>query len=122
MIRGLAIFSFAAILLALVSVPLMVLQPGSLVLGGHYSIGPGEVLKDDISFYFAQVTIDEGAEVEGHVFLYSSVLDLRGVVTEDVHAFESGLTLREGARVNGKIDEKDLLHWTVLLPAVFQVP
>ena len=122
MIRGLTILSFASILLAVISVPFMVLQPGALVIGGHYHIGFGETLKEDVSFYFAQVTIDEGASVDGHVFLYSSTLDLRGYVTEDIHAFESDLTVRETARVDGEIDEKDFINWTILLPAAAQLP
>jgi cytoskeletal protein CcmA (bactofilin family) len=93
-----------------------------IVLGGHYHITAGEALNEDISFYFAQVTIDEGAKVDGHIFLYSSTLDLRGDVTENIHAFESDLTLRASARVEGEIDEKDLIHWTLLLPAMTQLP
>ena len=122
MIRSLTIYSFAAILLAVLSVPVMTLQPGAMIVGGHYHIGPGESLKEDVSFYFAQVTIDEGATVDGHVFLYSSTLELRGHVTEDIHAFESDLTVRERARVDGEIDERDILHWTVLLSAAVQLP
>jgi hypothetical protein len=122
MIRSVTIFFFATILLAIVSVPFMALHPGEFVLGGHYHIGPGETLKEDVSFYFAQVTIDEGASVDGHIFLYSSTLDLRGDVSEDIHAFESDLTLRETAQVDGEIDATDLIHWTLLLPAIAQVP
>jgi len=122
MIRGLVILSFAAILLAIFSVPFMALHPGEFILGGHYHIGSGEALKENVSFYFAQVTVDEGASVNGHVFLFSSTLDLRGDVTEDIHAFESDLTLRESAHVDGKIDQTDFIHWTLLLPALAQVP
>jgi hypothetical protein len=122
MIRALAILSCAAILLVIFSIPFMALHPGEIVLGGHYHIGPDVSLKKDLSFYFAQVTVDKGASVDGHVFLFSSTLDLRGDVTEDIHAFESDLTLRESAHVNGKIDKTDLTHWTLLLPAIAQVP
>ena len=122
MIRSLVLLSFAALLIVAMFIPLTVMHPGGLILGGHYTLGPGESLQEDMSFYFAQVTIAEGAEVDGHLFLYSSLLDLRGNVTEDIHAFESNLTLREGARVGGEIDEKDFIHWTVLLPAAFRVP
>jgi hypothetical protein len=121
-IRIFAIFSVATVLVAAVIVPLTLLQPGAFVLGGHYHITAGEALNEDISFYFAQVTIDEGAKVDGHIFLYSSTLDLRGDVTENIHAFESDLTLRASARVEGEIDEKDLIHWTLLLPAMTQLP
>ena len=122
MIRSLTIFSFAAILLSVLCVPFMLLSPGEVVVGGHYHIGPDETVKEDVSFYFAQVTIDESASVEGHVFLYSSTLDLRGHVTEDIHAFESDLVLRENARVDGEIGEKDFIHWTLLLPAAARLP
>ena len=122
MIRSLALFSFAAILLSVLCAPLIMMYSGELVVGGHYTVGPGEALKEDVSFYFAQVTIEEGASVDGHVFLYSSTLDLGGSVTEDIHAFESDLTMRETAQVDGEVDERDFIHWTLLLPAAAQLP
>ena len=122
MIRSLIISSFAAVLLATLSMPFLVLHPGELVIGGQHHITSTTVLEKDISFYFAQVTIDEDALVNGHVFLYSSTLDLRGRVTEDIHAFESDLTLHEAAQVDGQVDQSDLIHWTLLLPAIAQIP
>jgi hypothetical protein len=122
MIRSLVIFSLAAALLSTLSAPLMALQFGEVVVGGHYSIGPGETLNEDVSFYFAQVTIDEGASIDGRVFLFSSTLDLHGNATEDIHAFESDITLHETAQVDGEIDGTDFIHWTLLLPAIAQVP
>ena len=122
MTRSLIIFALAAIVLSTLSVPFMVLQPGEFVLGGQYHITADTPVKEDMSFYFAQVTIEEGAQVDGHIFLYSSTLDLRGDVTEDIHAFESDLTLRETARVEGEIDETSFIHWTILLPAIAQLP
>lgn len=123
MIRSLAVFTFAAILVsASLYAPLLLLQTGETVLGGHYHVRPGETLHNDMRFYFAQVTIDEGASVDGHIFLYSSTLDLQGDVTEDIHAFESDLTVRETAHVDGEIDEKDFIHWTLLLPAAARLP
>jgi len=122
MIRTLTFLSLTAIVLSVLYVPFMALQPGALILGGHYDVGPGETLPKDVSIYFAQVTIAEGATVEGQVFLYSSTLDLGGVVTEGIHAFESDLTLRDSARVQGEIDESDFIHWTLLLPKALQLP
>lgn len=122
MSRSLIIFSFATIVLTVLSIPFMVLYPGEFVLGGHYYIAPGESLEENISFYFAQVVVDEGASVNGHVLLVSSTLDLRGNVTEDIHAFESDLTLRGTAHVEGRIDQNALIHWTLLLPALAQIP
>jgi len=122
MIRVLTIFSLATVFLTVLSLPVMILQPGAFVLGGQYHIGPGETLDNDASFYFTQVTIDEGAVVDGNVFLYSSTLDLRGEVTQNIQTFESDLTIRESARVDGKIDQNDHLHWTLLLPAIAWLP
>lgn len=122
MIRALTVFTLATVLLAALSVPVMVLQPGAFVLGGQYRIGPGETLNEDVSFYFAQVTVEEGAAVDGQIFLYSSTLDLRGDVSESIHAFESDLTLHETAHVEGDIDQTDLIHWTLSLPAIVWLP
>ena len=122
MTRSLIIFALAAIVLSTLSVPFMVLHPGEFVLGGQYHITADTPVKEDMSFYFAQVTVEEGAQVDGHIFLYSSTLDLRGDVIEDIHAFESDLTLRETARVGGEINETGFIHWTLLLPAIAQLP
>lgn len=119
MIRTSVIFLSATILLAISSIPFTALQPGATFVGGHQYIGPDETLNEDVRFYFSQVTIAEGAVVEGRVFLFSSTLDLRGAVTEDIRAFESDLTLRETAHVEGKIDRADFIHWTLLLPAFY---
>lgn len=120
--RSLIIISLTTILLATVSMPFMVLHPGEFVMGGQYHITPDMKLDEDISFYFAQVTVDEGAQVDGQIFLYSSTLDLRGNVTENIHAFESVLTLRETAHVKGEIDQNEVIHWTLLLPRIAQIP
>ena len=122
MTRNLIIFSLAAVVLATLSMPFLVLHPGESVVGGQYHLTSDMPVEKDLSFYFAQVRIDEGASVDGHIFLYSSTLDLRGRVTEDIHAFESNVTLRETARVGGEIDQNDFIHWTLLLPAIAQIP
>lgn len=122
MIRIFTLFSVVTILLTGLMGSTTTLQPRMVVLGGSHHIRQNEPLEENVSFYFAQVTIDEGASVDGQVFLFSSTLDLAGRVTEDIHAFESDLTLRESARVDGKIDEKDYIHWTFILPAMAQLP
>ena len=111
MIRTFAVLLSATILLAILSVP-------ATVVGGHHYLGPNETLKEDVRFYFSQVTIDEDASVEGCVFLFSSTLDLRGNVTEDIHAFESDLTLQGTAHVDGNINQTEFIHWTLLLPSI----
>jgi len=121
MIRSLIFASFAVVLLATLSMPFVVIHSGETVLGGQYHITTDTALNEDMSFYFAQVTIDEGASVNGHIFLYSSTLDLRGHVTEDIHAFESDLSLGETAQVDGDVDQNDFIHWTLLLPAIAHI-
>ena len=119
MIRTSVILLSATILLTILSIPITALQPGATIVGGQYYIGPDETLKEDMRFYFSQVIIDEGASVEGRVLLISSTLDLRGNVTEDIRAFESDLTLRKTAHVEGKIDQTAFIHWTFLLPSFY---
>jgi hypothetical protein len=122
MTRILIIFSLFAVVLSTLSMPFLVLHPGQFVLGGQHHITSETHLAEDVSFYFAQVKMDEDAKVEGQIFLYSSTLDLRGTVTEDIHAFESDLTLHQTAHVEGEIDQNDLIHWTLLLPEIVQIP
>lgn len=122
MFRLFALLSIAAGLLARLVSPLSMAQLGMFVVGGSHHIHAGESLKEDVRFYFAQVTVDKGASIDGKVFLFSSTLDLGGHVSKDIRALESDLTLRQSAEVDGEIGEKDLIHWTVLLPTVAQLP
>lgn len=122
MTRIFIFFSLAAIALTTLSMPFLVVHPGELVVGGQHHITGNSPVHEDISFYFAQVTIDEDAMVDGNIFLYSSTLDLSGKVSEDIHAFESDLTLRKSARIDGVIDQTDFIHWTLLLPAMTHLP
>lgn len=121
MIRSLIISALIVVLLVSMGMPLLILHPGKIILGGQYHITSNVPLNEGMNFYFAQVIIDEDAQVDGQIFLYSSTLDLHGHVTEDIHAFESDLTLRETAHVDGEIDQEDFIHWTLLLPAIAQI-
>lgn len=118
--RSLIISALIVVLLASMSMPFLVLHPGKIVLGGQYHITSDMLLDEDMSFYFAQVIVDEDALVDGQIFLYSSTLGLYGHVTRDIHALESDLTLHTTARVDGEIDQNDLIHWTLVLPAIAQ--
>lgn len=122
MFHILTLFSVATTMLAGLISPLTSWHTGTLFLGGSHQISANKSISEDVSFYFAQVTIEEGATVDGHIFLFSSTLDLAGHVTEEVHAFESDLMLRDSAKVDGEIDEEDLIHWTLLLPTIAQLP
>lgn len=122
MIRNWMVFFLGAALLATLGLPFVVLHPGEFVLGGDYHITSEAPLERDVSFYFAQVTVDEGARVDGQMYLYSSTLDLHGVVTKGIHAFESDLTIHDTARVEGEIDQNAFIHWTLLLPAIALFP
>lgn len=121
MFRSLIISLLVVVLLTTLSMPFLVLHPGKIALGGQHHITAETPLDGDVSFYFAQVTIDKDTQVDGEIFLYSSTLDLRGHVTRNIHAFESDLSLHETARVDGEIDQNDFIHWTLLLPAVVQI-
>ena len=122
MFRSLIVSALVVVLLATISMPFLVLHPGEFVLGGQNHITSETPLTEDVSFYFAQVTIDEDALVNGHIFLYSSTLDVYGHVTEDIQAFESDVILHETALMDSEIDQNDFIHWTLLLPAIVQIP
>lgn len=122
MTRSLIIFLLTAVVISTLIMPFVVLHPGDSVVGGEYHISSNTLLEEDMSFYFAQVTVDEDVLVDGQIFLYSSTLNLRGHVTKDIHAFESDLTLHDTARVDGEVDESDFIHWTLLLPGIVQFP
>jgi hypothetical protein len=122
MFRSLILSALVVALLATLSMPFLVLHPGEFFFGGQHRITSETHLEKDSSFYFAQVVVDEDALVDCQIFLYSSTLDLHGHVTKDIHAFESDLTFRENAHVDGKITQTDFIHWTLLLPQIVRIP
>lgn len=104
MIRLIAIVSLFALTLASLLAPLAAIHPGTVVIGGEYTVQPGEVRHGDMIVLFARVKIANGAEITGQI-----------------RTFSSQVTIDSAAKVNGKIQSMEPLPGGILLPSILLV-
>ena len=91
-------------------------QLGSWVVGGEYVVHTGEVVSGNLQALFAQVTLEEGARIEGRILSVSSALDLAGAVSGEIVAFGSDVQVRDTASLRLSPREMDAIPYVVLLP------
>jgi hypothetical protein len=124
--RVLMVFLLAALLLALPGTALAAptLQEGGegkVVMGGVYTLGPGQSLNEDLVVLGGVATLADGSTVNGDVAVIGGALTANGtingdvaavgaavtfgpqaVVTGDVQSFAAAVTRAEGAQVQGQ--------------------
>lgn len=93
-------------------------QPGAYIVGGSSVIHSGEVVDGDLVVVFADVTLEQGAHLNGRVLSVSSALDLAGGVNGDILAVASDLTPRATASLMQAPREVKLIPFVLLLPPV----
>jgi hypothetical protein len=96
-------------------------QPGNWVVGGEYVVHSGEVVSGNLQALFAQVTLKDGARVEGKILSVSSALDLAGTVSGEIVAFGSDVHVRDTASLSISPREMDAIPYVVLLPQMARV-
>jgi len=57
-------------------------HPAVYVIGGDYVLPEGETLNADLLMVFAQVSVEQGARINGQVISLCSELDLKGTLEE----------------------------------------
>ena len=119
------IISLPIIILVFVSASLtgwhLLTQRGGYVVGGEYVIRNGEVVSGNLEALFAQVTLEEGARVEGRIVSFSSALDLAGTVRGGILAIGSDITVREAAQLVKSSRRLGRLPYVLLLPQMARV-
>lgn len=93
-------------------------DPGTYVVGGQYVVHAGEVLRGNLQTFFAQVTVEAGARVEGSITIVSSTLDLAGSVSGSVLSMGSDLTVRPGAAIDEGTRQLQGIPYVILLPSM----
>ncbi len=88
MLRLIAIFAFFATALSSVIAPLSAIHPGTVVIGGEYTVEPGEVRHGDMIAVFARVKIAEGGEVTGQIRVYGGELDVADSIAKNTQSVE----------------------------------
>ncbi len=96
-------------------------QRGSYVVGGEYVVHSGEVVNGNLEALFAQVTLEEGARVDGRIVAVSSALDLAGSVSGDILAIGSDIRVRETAQLMQSPQQVEAIPYVILLPQMARV-
>ena len=104
------------IVFAMVSGALAVFNPDVYVVGGEYVVSSGETVDNNMKLIFSQVTVEDGARVNGEITCISSALDVRGVVTGRILSYESDVDVRESAQINESPRGVSMFHYVFLFP------
>ncbi len=91
------------------------------VIGGEYTVQAGQPIRGDLRAIFAQVSVPEGAHVDGRIFALSSALDLAGAVTGDVLAVASDVAVRPTAQLAFAPRQRGSVSYVILLPEMARI-
>jgi len=91
-------------------------QPDSVVVGGEYVIHRGEVVTGNVDAWFAQITLEDGARVQGQIRSLSSVLNLGGKVDGTILAVGSDVIVRATAELAQHPRRVEIIPYVILLP------
>ena len=103
-------------LAALLPGALALINHNSYIVGGEYVIPEGETVQGNLSLFFAQVTLEKDARLEGSILSFSSVVDVRGAVTGDISSVESEVNVQQSAEIKAVPRDTGLFPLVVLLP------
>ncbi len=95
-------------------------QPNSTVIGGTYTLRSGDAIRGDLRTLFAQVTVEEGARVEGRITAVSSAVDISGSVGGRVLAIGSEVKLNGTADLTESPRHVDTIPYVILLPEMMR--
>jgi hypothetical protein len=101
--------------------PAVAPQTGLIVIGGEYTIQPGETRSGNSLLIFATVNLAEGGVVAGNLRLFSSRLQVNGQVEGQIDAYGSQVSLSPSAQVRGAVNILFSLRELPLLPSILLV-
>jgi hypothetical protein len=91
------------------------------VIGGEYTLRPGAVVEGNLTAFFARVTVEQGAHINGKLTSISSELDLRGSVGGEVASIESDVTLGQTCETGGGRSTFDVFDFVILFPEIMRL-
>jgi hypothetical protein len=91
-----------------------------LIIGGKYTVLASQTLPSNLRALFAQVTLQDGARIEGKITAISSTLDLAGSVDGAVLAVNSDVIVHAGARLAEAPQRVAGIPFVILLPGVLR--
>jgi hypothetical protein len=117
MLRLTAFISFFVFtILSLIASP-KTLNPGLILIGGSYTIQPGETRQGDMVVLFARVEIAAGGKIEGRLNALGSKVVIDGTVTDMVQSIASDLIVQPTAQIAGGIDQILGISLPIQLPS-----
>jgi cytoskeletal protein CcmA (bactofilin family) len=93
-------------------------RPDTYVIGGDYVVHRGEAVTGDLRTMFAQVTLEDGARIEGKILSVSSVLELAGTVRGEIVGIGSEIVVRNSAKLVSAPQHMETIRYVVLLPQI----
>ena len=103
-------------LVMLLTGALALINHNSYIVGGEYVIRGGETVQGNLSLFFAQVTLEKDARLEGSILSFSSVVDVGGTVTGNISSLESEVNVRQPAEVKVVPRDTGVFPLVLLLP------
>ncbi len=91
-------------------------QPDNVVIGGEYVVATGQTVPGDLSVWFAQIRLEDGASVQGSIRAVSSVLDLGGRVEGSILGVGSDVIVRATAQLSEEPRSVQTISYVILLP------
>ncbi len=96
-------------------------QTGLIVIGGEFTIQPGETRSGNALLIFATVNLAREGVVAGNLRLFGSRLEVNGRVEGQIEAYGSDLNLQPSAQVVGAVNTFFALRELPLLPSILLV-
>ncbi len=119
--RLIAIFALFTFTLASIFAPLAAIHPGTILIGGEYTVQPGEVRHGNLIALLARVKIAAGGEVTGQVRVFGGELEISGCVGAGLQSFGSQINVEPTAQISGEITSMDYLKGRFFLPSILLV-
>ena len=114
----LAVITIVTILSILAFGLLLAANQAVYVIGGEYTVPSGMVVQGDLITIFARVTLEEGAQVNGHIQTFSSDLIVDGTVSRGIFSLASQVIQSRTTKILENVREIRLLPCVVLLPQI----
>ena len=103
-------------LLVLITHAAAAVTHNTFIMGGEYIVHEGEIVHGNLELVFAQVTLEEGSNIDGEIFSVSSAVDVCGTVSGNISSLESDVRLERSARVKAMPHDKGVFPFVILLP------
>ena len=91
------------------------------VIGGEYTVQPGELRQGDVYVLFAQVNIEAGGQASGDIHALASDLKVNGVVSGNIDSWFSDINIGKLANIAGQINSTGFHLEQMLVPSILLV-